>query len=108
MCTSRQEHRTASCHPRKASRSATRPGSPAWKELPGTAPAATANFTGSNGTPRRRFLQDAYRAACLAFNADDSLRHCSDCGAQHPRIDMEPFAAWQPLAEQRRAELLTS
>jgi mannose-6-phosphate isomerase-like protein (cupin superfamily) len=52
--------------------------------------------------------QDAYRDACLAFNADDSLRHCTDCGAQHPHVDMAPFAAWQPLAEQLRTELLTS
>lgn len=52
--------------------------------------------------------QQAYHDACLAFNDDDTRRRCPDCGAQHPRIDMEPFTGWQPLAEQLRGELLTS
>lgn len=49
--------------------------------------------------------QDVYFDGCLAFNEDETLRHCSACGAQHPRIDMSPFAAWKPLAQQLRAEL---
>ena len=32
---------------------------------------------------------------------------CVDCGAQHPRIDLEPFGSWHPLAEHLRDELLT-
>jgi mannose-6-phosphate isomerase-like protein (cupin superfamily) len=51
--------------------------------------------------------QGVYYDACLAFNNDETLRRCSGCGAQHPRIDMEPFTAWKPLAEQLRAELQT-
>jgi mannose-6-phosphate isomerase-like protein (cupin superfamily) len=49
--------------------------------------------------------QQAYYDACVAFNEDDSLRHCSGCGAHHPRIEMAPFTGWQPLAEQLRTEL---
>jgi len=52
--------------------------------------------------------QQAYYDACVTLNDDESLRHCADCGAQQPRIDMEPFACWQPLAERLRGELLTS
>jgi len=47
----------------------------------------------------------AYYDGCVALNKDESLRSCTSCGAQHPRIDMEPFAAWRPLAEQLLAEL---
>lgn len=50
--------------------------------------------------------QQVYYDACIAFNADESLRRCTGCQAQHPLIDMEPFTAWQPLAEQLRAELV--
>lgn len=51
--------------------------------------------------------QSVYYEACLAFNSDETLRRCGGCGAQHPRIDMEPFAAWKPLAEQLLTELQT-
>ena len=49
--------------------------------------------------------QQVYHDACAAFNEDETLRRCIYCGAQHPRIDMKPFAAWQSLAEQLRDEL---
>jgi hypothetical protein len=52
--------------------------------------------------------QQVYFDACVAFNDDESLRHCPDCGAQHPRIDLEPFSCWLPLAQHLRDELLTS
>lgn len=52
--------------------------------------------------------QQAYHDACVAFNEDETLRRCPGCGAQHPRIEMEPFTGWQPLAERLRAELATA
>lgn len=52
--------------------------------------------------------QQVYHDACVAFNDDESLRRCTGCGAQHPRVDLAPFAAWQPLAQQLSEELLTS
>jgi hypothetical protein len=51
--------------------------------------------------------QQACYEACVAFNDDESARRCGDCGAQHPHIDMEPFATWTHVAEQLRGELLT-
>lgn len=51
--------------------------------------------------------QDAYHDGCLEFNSTDGLRRCSGCGALHPHIDVEPFGAWKPLAEQLRKELQT-
>jgi hypothetical protein len=52
--------------------------------------------------------QQVYYDACIAFNDNEALRRCTDCGAQHPRVDLEPFASWQPLAEQLRNELVTA
>jgi hypothetical protein len=50
--------------------------------------------------------QRAYHDACAAFNDDDTLRQCAGCGAQHPRIDLSPFATWLTVGEQLSAELL--
>jgi 3-hydroxyanthranilate 3,4-dioxygenase len=51
--------------------------------------------------------QQAYYDACIDFNDDESLRQCSHCAAAHPRIDLDDFASWQPLAERLRDELVT-
>lgn len=50
--------------------------------------------------------QQVYHDACAEFNRDDSLRQCTNCAAAHPRIDLETFSSWQPLAEQLRDELV--
>lgn len=52
--------------------------------------------------------QQVYYDACTAFNDDEALRQCAGCGAQHPRVDLEPFASWLPLAEQLRNESATA
>lgn len=44
--------------------------------------------------------QRAYHDSCVAFNNDETLRHCTGCGALHPCIDLAPFASWQALGEQ--------
>jgi hypothetical protein len=49
--------------------------------------------------------QQAWTDACTSFNGDDRLRRCSDCGAQHPLIDMAPFGTWPELAAALDAEL---
>lgn len=52
--------------------------------------------------------QQAYYDACSAFNEDESQRTCPDCGSVHPTIDLSAFSTWLPLAEQLRAELVSS
>ena len=42
--------------------------------------------------------QEEYWAAVSAFNADDALRRCGACGAQHPKADLGDIA-WLEVAK---------
>jgi 3-hydroxyanthranilate 3,4-dioxygenase len=50
----------------------------------------------------RTFAQEGYLAGCNAYNDDPGRRRCSQCGREHPAVDLAGYR-WETLAEQLRA-----
>lgn len=48
------------------------------------------------------FAQEGYLAGCRAYNEDPARRHCSECGREHPAVDLTGYR-WEGLAEQLRS-----
>ena len=45
--------------------------------------------------------QEGYLEACNAFNANEALRRCENCHAEHPRLDLDGYR-WEALSKALR------